>query len=82
MMKVKIKQWNSQAEADAVEKFLTWQCIRSHREDQCADLLLYTKGRPGCCVIIEFENNTDKEVVIPNFKQLIQYWEEKGLWLI
>lgn len=81
-MKVKIKHWNSQPEADAAEAFLTWQCVRSERENQCPEVLEFTSGRPGCCLVFQFEDPSKPEVVISKFQDLIKYWDEEGLWLI
>ena len=81
-MKIEIKSWTSKEEADVVEAFLVWQCQPiSVRVDKFPGVLEYTKGRPACCIILYKDEHVIERVLV-GFKELLEYWNKQGLWLI
>ena len=76
-MHINVSHYNSLDEMQVVAKFIKWQKPGDHRFEHLDKIavLKENKGRPG----VKIEING---VTIWGFKNLLELWEDNGLWLI
>lgn len=83
MMKIIVRHYRGAGEVMAIEALLNWQCkghLAEIEYEEDPRVLEVRKGVPGVVIIIEDKDK--KEIYLNGYKELLNFFDKEGLWLL